>query len=674
MNKQILLIKTDNNDDFEIEKIAIKRDFPDAEISQFAVSSSDKFIQVYSVLKETKKKRFENTVIIFRFRLFSNINYFFAFILCLFGFIKHPIFLQKNGMLFSRWSMMTESVLLPLAPFFVLFNLLKYFYQQIIHNFILTPEDKKDEFVGFGKGRKIGGIIYWLIFSHKIKRFGLFGLVHDNYWGMPLGIHSWPVSIFALQKLGFRRLTYLSFLLLTTGIIWLGLLTGQSWLLLLIPILLFSNYIVFNIFVGTWELFSWSWGMLAFCAFQAQLPELAGVFFALTLLSHPGVSSLVGLIIGVFAIIFYGPFFSLLFLVRMGLTALLLSIWWIIPYYRSRQFLGRTNNQNNHWQKSRPWSVSAACQLLFFLIFALVAMFAAGKPILSLLLLIPPFIVYYNIKINWIYSQYTTMNFFFMIGLIFLMNYPTPVGWFLFIYILFTSVKLIWGIGMDPYKGYDLKPLTLGSRKNQIVEAFASVKGRVGFEMELSMETGGWRYSPAIGYMLAATDHDLVNVAYSQIGDSRIIEKYCQYFNHTSSIETFHKACEDCGVNYMTALSDEFRKYLEEVGAEKVSEVNDQYLTDSPEDMPVKIAIYKLPWEARLISEPVTLTIEPNRMRFDALAGITYQLKYSAFPGWRAFQNGKRIQIRDANPGIEVTAGGDGEIELRYSLQNNWTR
>lgn len=674
MNKRILLIRPASEDDFIIAKDAINRDFPAALISQFAISSSDKFGKVYSDLKETKKKEFQQIVIPFRVKQFSNINYFLIFILCLFGFIKHPIFLQKNGTFLSHWPMLKESVLLPLAPFFVLFNLPKYFYQQIIRNFILTPEDDKDEFVGFGSGRKFNAIIYWLIFPNKIKRFGLFGLAHDNYWGMPLSVHSWPVSNFFLNLLGFRSLTCLSFTLLSTGMIWLGLLNSQSWLLLFIPVLLLSNYIIFNIYVGTWELLSWSWGLLAFCAFQTQLPELAGLFFALTLLSHPGVSSLILLIVGIYALIAYSPIFSILFLIRMGLIAMLLSIWWLIPYYRSSQFLGRSNNQNNHWQNSKPWSVSAAYQLISFSIFALVAMFSATKPTLSLLLLLPPLIVYYNIKINWIYSQYTTMNLFFIVGLVFLINYPTTLGWIFFIYILFSSVKLIWGMGMDPYKGYDLTPLTLGKQRTQAVNAFAPIEGRVGFEMELSMEAGFWRYSPMIGYMLAGTDHDLVNVAYSQIGDSRIIEKYCQFFNNKSTPEIFQKACEDCGVDYMTAISCEFKKYLEDLGAEKISDANDQYLTDSPEDLPVNIAIYKLPWKARLISEPATLKIEPNHFRFDALEGRSYQIKFSAFPGWRAYQNGKRLQIRDANPGMEIFAEENGEIELKYSLRNCWTK
>lgn len=603
----------------------------------------------------------------------SKTKYLKVFLLSLLGFFGKVEYLLRNGNLISRGELLKATIFLPFAPFLLIVRLPAYIFSQVIGKFILTPEDAEDIFVGFGKEKKIGGVFYWLIFPPKTRKYGVFGLAAENYWGMPLGIHSWPLSVLLLEKLGYRRFIYLAIGLLTTGMAWFTIENEHPWLLLLLPFILASNYFLFNLYVGTWELLSWGWGMLAFSAFQAQLPELSGVFFVLCLLSHPGVVSLVGMMTVLFSLLSPGFSDAVFLFIRMGITGALLSLWWLVPYYRTRRFSGREAIINKHWQKIRPWSVSAAYQFLLCSLFAVVATLSSGRPFLSLLLLLPPIIIFYNIKIRWVYSQYTTINFFIVLGFIFLVQFPGILSWIIFVYILFTSTKLIWSDGRNPYQGYDLTPVVLGKRRDEVLEAFKDVDSRAGLEMEFSMEAGTWRYTPAIGYMLAETNIDLVNVAYSQIGDSRIIEKYCQYFNRSSSLEVFRRACQGCGVEYMTAFSAEFCDYLEALGAEKIGGVKDICLTDNPVDKPVNIHVFRLPWKISRIWPDVKISIDKNRISFIARAGCVYTLKYSAFPGWRAFQNGKRLPVCDANPGIEVKAQTNGILELRYSLKHYWS-
>jgi len=73
-----------------------------------------------------------------------------------------------------------------------------------------------------------------------------------------------------------------------------------------------------------------------------------------------------------------------------------------------------------------------------------------------------------------------------------------------------------------------------------------------------------------------------------------------------------------------------------------------------------------------VIGPPTKVQILRNEIRLDAKAGQSYLLRHSSFHGWRAYQNGKRLSIVDAQPGMIVRGECDGEIVLPYSCWHYW--
>ena len=65
--------------------------------------------------------------------------------------------------------------------------------------------------------------------------------------------------------------------------------------------------------------------------------------------------------------------------------------------------------------------------------------------------------------------------------------------------------------------------------------------------------------------------------------------------------------------------------------------------------------------------------VTPNRIIFAGKAGQGFYLPYTAFVGWRAFENGRRISIEDANPGMVVTPLSDGPVTLLYRFRHYFT-
>ena len=196
--------------------------------------------------------------------------------------------------------------------------------------------------MGFGEGRATGGLVYWYTLTQKAARYGLFGIVHDTYLGNPLSVHSWPLAIAFLGKLGYRKYIYLSHRrCCPSDCCALSISAGNPGIALLIPIVILSTYYINNLYIGTWEPLAWSFGLLAMAAFLNQMPVLAGIFIAATLLTHPGVCELTVASIVVFGITQSGALLVFPKLLMAGGVAAGLTVWFLIPYFRSGNKLGR---------------------------------------------------------------------------------------------------------------------------------------------------------------------------------------------------------------------------------------------------------------------------------------------------------------------------------------------
>ena len=541
----------------------------------------------------------------------------------------------------------------------------------VLGQFILPREDPADEVVGHGAGKAVGGLVYWLMIAKKARKFGLFGLAHDCYMGMPLSVHNWPLSIAALVKLGYRRTVYISVLILAAGLAWLAVAAGHPYAIVLVPLILFSTYCTFNIYAGVLELLPWGLFIAAFACATQQLYLFTGICLAGIILSHPGAA-----LSSMLTLICYGVLsgHSAHGLFEMTLAAAALSFWFVIPYLRCRRMLGRERIINEVWQAKYSWSSASAYQFGIYALFLSAVILSGERSLSSLYLILPLMALVYNIKRYWLFSAYTLYNYMMVSGAVYLVLHPTILPIIAYLFVIYTPCSTLLWSGKASFKGFDLTPLTLGNTRGSIQEMFAGLKpGRVAVELG-DRSHPGWTYMASLGYILADMDVDLFNNAYAEVGDVRIFHKYCRHLNGSATQKEFETACRDAGIKYIVCLTDEFaatcaaRRYVQHGQSIQAQISNEEQLS------PVSLAVFELPLESSIIKPPVEVTQSPNRLQFQAEAGTNYHLTLTCFPGWRASQNGRGIRMADDSPGISIRCTEDGPVDLTYSYRNYFRR
>ena len=651
----------------------VDRYFSKSDVRVFAVSSWKDSLSLIHRSWRSREKMFDQAILPLQREAYFKTQYWFCVMAMLFIRAKKKSLIGSNGHLqdFLPAFFQKTVIFQPVISMIMLFRLPFYIFRQVICNFILTSEKKVNEFVGFGKGKDFGGIIYWLVLAKKARRYGVFGCAHDTYMGQPLGLHNWPLAVGLLSKLGFRKFIYLSAVLLSIGYGWICWLTGQPTMLFLIPFMLFSTYYLFNINSGTWEPIAWGLAFLSFAAYFAHFPIVAAILLALLLLTHPGVALLTGISLACFSIISLRPLIELML---MGFSFGIFSIWWLFPYRSASTKLGRNDLLNKHSEGSQigSFSVEVLYQGGIFLLFVCIAFFTAERRIFTILLILPLLFLYYNTRIKWIFSGYTMTNFMLFSGAVYLAVQPTLLSIFAYLLVIYTSNSMLWREPGVSFLGFDLMPITLGETRQKVLAAFSSITtGRIAFEISRNRNKS-WGTLAGLGYILADSEIELLNVGYVEIGDYQIFKECCQYFNLQAKQDEFEMACKKAGVQYFVTTTLELSQELLKRGYAIVATSGEILLSDSPNESPITLTIFRLPWNATLIEPSTNMKVSPNSIRFYVRKGGRYVLKYSAFKGWRAFQKGRRLFIEDANPGMVIDAPEDGEVEMRYSLRHYW--
>jgi len=539
-----------------------------------------------------------------------------------------------------------------------------YTVTQVVGRFALAREDRDDEFVGFGAGKGSGGLVYWNALARQARRAGPFGIAHESHYGAPLSVHSWPLALIALERLGFRRLVGLSALLVVAALVWLSRASGHPATAWLAPIVLLSPYALFNVSVATWEVLAWGFVGLAQTAFIVGHPIAAGVLIGAAVTAHPGTAALGAVAV---AALVTGGFGSLPALIAFGLAVAVASSWFVVPYWRSRDRLGRGPMINAVWEYSYRWTRPRAYQGVLYFLFA-VATIVFGGWTFAPFVMLPLAALWYNVKRNWVFSAYTVNNFMLLTGALALVLHPAILPIVLYLLVVFSSGDIIWP-NANARWGFDLTPVKLGDARTRIRSAFATLSsGRTAFE--LGRRDHKWNDLAAISYVLADTGRELLNTAYVEIGDHALYEKYARHFHAEATAEEVRAACVGTGTRYVVAFTDEFAALLQQCGATMRAHVDDLSLSPEPAMPPTRFSIFEMPWATSLVEPPASLEQSRNRMRFAARAGESYLLKYTAFRGWRATQGGKPLPIGDAKPGMLIRAPENGDVELRYSYRN----
>lgn len=663
----------------------LRRIHPDADLTILSTSSIEsanrtikagpRIRDMTRALRALGAERFDYTAIPYRPRFLAQPRYLLSLTLMLLQGRGKRTFLLASGDVGRLVSPVNAFLFNPFWPWIwgpliaigIIATRPYYFVVQIIRRFILTREDRNDEFVGFGTGKSQGGLVYWLTIVKQAARYGLFGIADKTYFGIPVSVHTFPLSILALKYLRYRGLIYLSAALISVGLAWISFDSGHLKMLWFIPVVLLSTYFIEHIYAGTWEPLAWGFSVLACGAMLHGWFVIAAVFLAATLASHVGVALLTALMLGVVILLKQASLGSV---ISFSLTALALSLWYIVPFVRSRDKLGRTTQLKTIW-KGSLLSPEFIYQTVLYSVFVVSALVTRTASIFVVILLLPLLVSLYNEFVTWIFSPYTIRTFMLLSGAIFLSVHPLLAPALVYLILVYTSPATM-SPDFGGLWGDDLTPVTMGRNRQEILRAFRPLnEGRVGFENPLREFLLPYARA-GISYILAGENVDLLNTNFAETGDNRIFEEYVRYFNSGAGRDEFELSCRNAGVKYMVAFSDEFRSLLKSWNYEERERLMQIPFTPGHHKTSFDISIFELPWEASAITPPAKLTLANNVLEFSAEAGATYKLSYSCYRGWRASQNGKPLKIEEANPGMILRVPESGPVELRYSYWNYW--
>ncbi len=566
-----------------------------------------------------------------------------------------------------------------IAPFIIMLRLPYFFIKVVVKNFILPREDKNDEFIGFGPYRRLSGHVYFLGKAKMVKKYGSFGIAHDDYMGTPVTLHRSPLDALLLRYAGYRKFVGISVLLLATAFIWIIIYTGEISFLALLPLIFLSSYFIKSIFVGHLEFLPWSFLSLSLVSFVLGQIELSALFFSLTILSHIGIALIGGFCI--LTIVGYNIFYdysimsTILSLLIFGMIVGATTSFFSVPFIKTRHKLSRDELITKHWGWESRWSFGTLTQAIVYSIFVCSIFFLIPISELHFMVLLPLLALYINTKIRWIFSAYTLELAMLIVGTIFILFNPYPISILSFLYLIYTSpIILLSGYyGVTPYQ-ITLKPITLGPLRGEIKDLFLQVPKGARVALEAGPEDKKrlfYIYNAHLSYLLVEEDVELLNGQAPEFVEANIYLDIVRYIDSQTSEGKLKEALKRGGAKYILVYTPEFKTNLIKYGYKEIGSVDCRELRqiDTPGPM---ITLFEAPFNTSIIEPGTELFIKPNYIQFRAKESITYLLKYNYYPGWRAFQDGKRVKIEDAQPGMIIKAPQDGEIVLKYRYRHYW--
>jgi hypothetical protein len=537
-----------------------------------------------------------------------------------------------------------------------------YAYRQVWRH--LVRGDDRDV-VGHGAGRGAGGLVYWLDYARRADRCGERGLAGDEYFGVPLSVHCWPLALTAIRRLGFRRLLGVTAVLVLVGAVFMAGPVAAWEAGLLAAAALLSTWAMLSVHSGTWEPLAWGFALPAVAAGVRGAPVVAGVLLGLTALSHPGVAGLAAAATTLAGLDALGP----LGIVLAAAIATLTAAPFLAAYLRSGRFLGRGEALNAF---ERRWSLVSTYQMAAWLAYVAVALLTThGRPPAQVVLLaLPALVLYVNTKRYWWFSQYTVVSFMLLVGLADVLLHP---GWASAAAFLLAANPVARHLVLATpglLRGFDLTPTRITAVRERVVPAMRPGRGgATGFETgtvsaEIAYATA------ALAYLLAEDGQPVFNSGYAEVGSSLLYESCTRHLGPGADQARFRQATIDAGVTTFVAFTPAFARALEAWGATPRAVLSGVLVSPRFDGPPVDLHVFDLPWSSSRWSRLPVVDVAPNRVSLRAEPGERHVLPLTAFAGWRARQGDRRLAIEPDPLGLAVVAAGSGEIELRYRYRH----
>lgn len=643
--------------------------------------------EIYHVIIKLREKRYDSAIIPtkeLKETDLKDINYLGMGVILWLSGIKNIAYYSKDCNRFEIrlrrlavlgvWDIITTLV----APLIIFIRTPLFIWKEIIKNFVFSKTSRDDEFMGFGGGKGFTGLIYVLVKSKMAKKYGLFGIAHDDFMGTPVTLHRGFVDMALFRSFGFRKTVGISVALFTIAFTWLIVPINNLFLLIILLFVFCSSYFIEQIYVGVLEILSWAFFALSFVSYYNGDVILAAIFFALLICSHVGIGLLYGLSITLYGAtnIFYGaPAMPSLFeFFIFGCLTCALTLPYLIPFIKSRAKLSRNDLINTAWGGSY-WAKKNSIQATIYSIFIISAIVYTPLTPMHYLLFLPLLALYVNSSRKWLFSAYTLEMFMLVTGLIFVLINPKLEVIILYFYLIYTSPSILTPrmLGATKY-GFSLKPVTLGIKKQEIINLLSKVtKGsRIALEGGSLKNLDIYRFNPLLSYLLVDADAELLNGYAAEFVEANIYLDIVQYLDHTSSQERIKKVLAMGGASYIVAYSESFKQDLRKFKFEELGSVDCQDISLMKNEPGPVITLFKTPFDVSIIEPKTKLIVSTNELRFNAEKGKTYLLKYNYYLGWKAFQNKNNVVIEDATPGMIIKAPADGEIVLRYRYRYYW--
>lgn len=652
--------------------------------SSARVLEYDRFYKIGTVIKSMS---FDIGVIISHPSRVSKIFYKLISVLYLslaFSSIKKICFYEpfRNKYLGSQsivMNVMYSIFAIIFAPLIAIFSLPFFFVSEFVPNFLFLSGKKIKSFVGY-QYKYFGGHTVYLTKAVMAKKYGLFGISHEDYMGTPVSLHRSPLEIFFLSKLKYRNFVLLCFFLISSVFAFVCIDTKNYLLLFLIPVILLSSFYMRSLTIGHTEFLGWSFFLLSVVSYIYNQNLLSAIFFSMIVLSHITIAIIAFftiMIISTYSVLLNLSQFLLTFsnLVLFGIVVLVCTLFFLFPFVRTRKKLARNTILNLHSPWKPKWNLPALVRLVTYLLFLIPNYFFSSFSVFSVLLMLPLLLLIWNTKIKWFFSEYTielaTVN----IAALYVFFNPNFVSICTFLYLINLSpIILSLNFSNANFINYELRPVVSKTFRKKLRDVFKTFpkNSRVAIEdYPRNSKIHTFNHNILFSYLAVESDIEMLNGYGAEFVEPEIYLDYVQYLNPGSSKEKLFAIMKKTGTKYIISYTSEFKDLLLKYGFIEVSNIEDDIFKygEAPEK---SISIFKIPLDVCIIEPKTDLAVKPNFIEFFPKAGAKYFLKYNFFSAWHAYQDGVRLKIEDAKPGMIIRAKSDSKIVLKYKYLNYW--
>lgn len=539
---------------------------------------------------------------------------------------------------------------------------------------------------------------------------GRFGYVWDDGLGMPLGVriyNNWA-TYRVLYLFGHRRMMMIGYGLMILATIVLvampfGMCTG-----ILIGLLAAGSPLIIGAYThqGKPEMFWWAF-------------SIPVVYFALSGnglwagLCWSGLS-LLNLSISYMIILLVGPAFLFVFYIHGALSEAIMggvpgifknSIR-LLYMWRSGFMAGISSEQARLWKRPiRPtdkelmWWFPFVSSIVF-------STFTAVNPVVGLLIIgFSVGMYWFNWRVIYINDTQSFHILFYLITLtyacvnqslpglliIFFLLYPRPSSCGIPInHPTASKAVVVWNRRIENALNEIRSFPNLGAQERPQPEQLMQFFAQIPHGSRIIAESDGdprvdskfrafWQWTEEF---LPVRQVDLVNEIYTRIVESELVDKYLLKFNaQHMTIAEMLQICRILGVSYIVTNTQETTTLLESAGYRAVGSVDlavlDDFLTVVTKIPPVKLNLFKILSTETVVSPAAPWSRKGNELKWQAIAGQSYVIRYRYAPEFQAYQKGHKLEVRPFRPlndlplqFMQVSTIIDGPVVLNY--QPRW--